>query len=210
MKLAGVRALITGTARGIGAALAPALRRAGCDVIACTRDDADIADPRQVNALAERVGPVDLLINNAATIHDPAPLWEIEHEEWKRLLDTNVLGMVSMLRAFVPAMNARGSGVVVNVSSTWGRVAAAQQSPYCATKFAVEALTASLAAEVAPGVCVIAVNPGVVATDMLARCFQSDVSGFTPPDGCAGSLVSLLGQLDPVHWNGRSLDADAF
>ena len=209
MKLAGQRVLVTGTARGIGAALAHALRGAGCEVIAATRDDADVADPAQVAALFDRTGPVDVLINNAAVIHEPAPLWDVPHAEWERVMSVNVLGMVSMLRAYVPAMNARGSGVVVNVSSTWGRVAAGEQSPYCASKFAVEGLTASLADEVARGVCVIAVNPGVVATDMLATCFQADVSGYTPPSACAASLVRMLTQLDPI-WNGRSLDVAGF
>jgi NAD(P)-dependent dehydrogenase (short-subunit alcohol dehydrogenase family) len=73
----------------------------------------------------------------------------------------------------------------------------------------VEAISASLAAEVAPGVCVLAVNPGVVATEMLATCFESDVSGYTPPAECAAAFVRMLKRADP-GWNGRSLDVDSF
>ena len=67
----------------------------------------------------------------------------------------------------------------------------------------------SLAAEVAPGVTVLAVNPGVVATEMLATCFQADVSGYTPPETCAAQLVRLLQTVEP-GWNGRSVDATDF
>ncbi len=210
MKLDGCRVLLTGASRGIGAALAEALTAEGCELFTASRSTGcDISDPAQVVALFRRTGPVDLLVNNAGVIHAPAPLADIEVGEWRRLFDTNVFGMVDLLRHYVPPMNARGSGVVVNVSSTWGRSAAGDQSPYCATKFAVEALSQSLAAEVASGVAVVAVNPGVVATEMLATCFGGDVSGHTPPAACAASFVRMLEALD-ASWNGRSLDIAQF
>ncbi|MHC4549446.1 MAG: SDR family NAD(P)-dependent oxidoreductase [Planctomycetota bacterium] len=212
MHLDGITALVTGTSRGIGASLADALRRAGCRVIAVSRTEGEVCDvsvPAQVAALYRRTGPVDLLVNNAGVIHRPAPLVDLPLEEWRRLFDTNVFGMVAMLKAYVPPMNERGRGTVLNVSSTWGRHAAGRQSPYCATKFAVEALSRALAQEVAAGVTVLAVNPGVVATDMLATCFEGDVSGSTPPAECAASFVRLLEQVDP-SWNGRSVDVAAY
>ena len=128
------------------------------------------------------------------------------HPALPHMFGVNVFGMVAMLQAFVPVMEERGSGYAINLSSTWGRHAAALQSPYCATKFAVEALSQALAQEVAPGVAVVSVNPGVVATDMLATCFGGDVSGATPPEECAASLVRMMERMDP-SWNGRSLDA---
>jgi len=188
------------------------LRGAGADAVGVARtgrDPCDVTDAAQVAALRARTGPVDLLINNAGVIHEPAPLTDIPLAEWRRLFETNVFGTVALLQAYVPAMNERASGVVVNLSSGWGRFGAGRQSPYCATKFAVEALSQSLAQEVAEGVCVVAVNPGVVATEMLATCFEADVSGYTPPAACAASFERLLGQLDP-SWNGRSLDVTDF
>ncbi|MHC4955840.1 MAG: SDR family NAD(P)-dependent oxidoreductase [Planctomycetota bacterium] len=202
--------MLTGASRGIGAALANALREQGCELFLVARsggpgiERCDVSKPDQVAALYDKVGPVDLLINNAALIHEPAPLVEIPLEEWRRLIDTNVLGLVDLCKTFVPAMNERGKGVVVNVSSTWGRSAAAEQSPYCATKFAVEAISSSLAQEVAPGVVVIALNPGVVATEMLGTAFAGDVSMYTPPEQCAADFVALLRRLGPAD-NGRSL-----
>jgi len=212
MELAGATAVVTGASKGIGAALVEALRAEGVQTTGVSRSGkirCDVTDDSEVRALFERTGPVDLLVNNAGVIHEPATLVDLDVDEWRRLFETNVFGMVGMLKAYVPAMNERGSGVVVNVSSTWGRVAAARQAPYCATKFAVEALSQSLASEVAPGVAVLAVNPGVVATEMLATCFESDVSGYTPPDACAASFVRLLRRVD-ASWNGRSVDVDDF
>jgi len=215
VRLEGVRALVTGASRGIGAALASALERERCEVLRVATKEAggtlgcDVGDPAQVRALRERTGPVDLLVNNAAVIHVPAPLVGIPLPEWERIFRVNVFGMVAVLQAYVPDMEARGRGVVLNLSSTWGRVAEARQAPYCASKFAVEALSRSLAEEVRPGVVVVAVNPGVVATDMLATCFQGDVSGYTPPSECAAALVRMLKRLD-ASWNGRSVDVAGF
>jgi NAD(P)-dependent dehydrogenase (short-subunit alcohol dehydrogenase family) len=215
VRLEGKRVLLTGASRGIGAALLGALEEKGCDVCAVARTPSkrvrrvDVSDPAQVRALRDEIGAVDVLVNNAGVIHAPAPLTEIPLEEWERLFGVNVFGMVAVLQAFVPAMEERESGYAINLSSTWGRSAAAQQSPYCATKFAVEALSQALAQEVAPGVCVVAVNPGVVATDMLATCFGGDVSSYTPPAECAASLVRMMERMDP-SWNGRSLTAPEF
>jgi NAD(P)-dependent dehydrogenase (short-subunit alcohol dehydrogenase family) len=207
--------MVTGASRGIGAALAAALRAEGAEVSGVARtagpgvEACDVSDPAQVEALAARAGAIDLLVNTAAVIHRPAAVVDLPLAEWRRLFDPTVFGTVAMCRAFLPAMTARGAGVVVNVSSTWGRRAAGRQAPYCASKFAVEALTQALAEEVVPGVAVVAVNPGVVATEMLATCFQGDVSGFTPPAACAASFIRLIEALDP-SWNGRSLDVAAF
>jgi NAD(P)-dependent dehydrogenase (short-subunit alcohol dehydrogenase family) len=174
-----------------------------------TEPSCDVTDPAHVDALFERTGPVDLLVNNAAVIHEPARLWEVPLAEWRRLLEINVVGTVAVLRRYLPSMNARGRGVVLNVSSTWGRSTAPLQAPYCATKFAVEGLSRSLASEVAPGVVVMAVNPGVVATDMLATAFGGDPSAGTSPEDCARSFLRMLRAVD-ASWNGRSVDVDAF
>jgi len=205
------RALVTGASKGIGKALAAALRADGWEVFGAARTEGpgvlrcDVTDEAEVAGLFARTGPVDLLVNNAAVIHEPAPLVDVPLSEWRRLLDTNVLGMVSVLKAYVPAMNARGAGTVCNLSSTWGRTVAARQAPYCATKWAVEGLSRAVAEEVAEGVVVLAVNPGVVATDMLATCFKGAIAGATPPEACAAGFLAMLRRVTPA-WNGRSVD----
>lgn len=209
--LRGQRALVTGASRGIGRALAAALRAEGCEVLGAARTEGpgvlrcDVSMPAEVDRLFARTGPVDLLVNNAAVIHEPRNLVDVPLAEWRRLLDTNVLGMVAVLRAYVPAMNARGHGVVCNLSSTWGRTVDARQAPYCATKWAVEGLSKALAEEVAEGVVVLAVNPGVVATDMLRTCFEGATLGATPPEECAQAFLAMLRRVTPA-WNGRSVD----
>lgn len=211
MKLSGRRVLVTGASRGIGKALAEALRAEGCTVFGAARTPGpgllpcDVSDESQVTRLRAETGPVDVLINNAGVIHVPAPVVDIPLAEWERLFRTNLFGMVAMIRAYLPAMNASGSGAVVNLSSGWGRFAEGRQAPYCATKFGVEALTQALAEEVTPGVIVLAVNPGVIATGMLATCFEEDVSAYPAPERCAAGFVRLLRSADG-SWNGRSVD----
>ncbi|MEM8884016.1 MAG: SDR family oxidoreductase [Planctomycetota bacterium] len=208
MNLVGARVLVTGASRGIGRALMPELVARGAEPIGVARGGAeicDVSDREAVRALYERTGPVDLVINNAAIIHEPAPLWEVPPEEWEQVLRINVLGTVHVLQQYLPAMNERGRGTVVNLSSGWGRFAEAGQSPYCASKFAVEALTQSVAAEVAHGVCVVALNPGVIATDMLSKAFGGDVSSYPTPEETADRFGEFLERLTESD-NGRSLD----
>ena len=82
----------------------------------------------------------DLLINNAALINRNAPLWQVPAEEFDRLIDVNIKGVANVLRHVVPAMIARQSGVIVNLSSYWGRSVSPQVAPYCASKWAIEGL----------------------------------------------------------------------
>jgi len=211
MNLDGASVLVTGASRGIGKAWARALGERGARVFGASRGGpiaCDVTDPDQVRALRSETGPVDLLVNNAAIIHEPAPLWEVPPDVWEAVLRTNVLGTVALMRAYLPAMNERGRGICINLSSAWGRVAEAEQAPYCASKFAVEALTQSAAAEVADGVAVVALNPGVVATEMLATAFGGDVSAYPTPAETAPSFVSLVEAMD-ASWNGRSLTLPA-
>ncbi|MHC5012530.1 MAG: SDR family oxidoreductase, partial [Planctomycetota bacterium] len=96
-------------------------------------------------------------------------------------------------------------GLIVNVTSTWGRSAAPLVAPYCASKFAVEALTRSVSMESGPGVIVCAVNPGVIATDMLTQAFGGDVSAYPGPDALAPRWLRWLEEAGP-SLHGRSID----
>src|SRR5206468_12089355 len=108
-------------------------------------DMVDVADDAAVAAWAksvlERLGPPDLLVNNAALINRNAPLWEVPADEFSQVIDVNIKGTANVIRHFVSAMVQRRRGVIVNFSSTWGRVTSPEVVPYCATKFAVEGLT---------------------------------------------------------------------
>jgi 3-oxoacyl-[acyl-carrier protein] reductase len=166
------RALITGGGRGLGAATAARLRADGVEVITVDRagdvdDVVDITDEQAVTSLAERVGPVDILINSAGIVGPNMPLLETGTDDWRRTLEVNVLGTVGMMRAFIPGMVERGWGRVVNFASMAGKDGNPNLAAYSASKAAVIALTKSAGKELATtGVLVNAIAPAVIATPM--------------------------------------------
>lgn len=189
--LAGRTALVTGASRGIGAAVARALDRAGARVALTGRDRdrleavaadlghepviliADLADPHEPNDLAARaqsaLGPVDILVNNAAEAVRQ-PTIEVSAEVVDRLYAVNVRAPLLLIAALVPSMRERRRGSIVNLSSVSGVVGTPNRAAYAATKGAVDAMTRSLAIELGPsGIRVNSVAPGVVDTDMWAR-----------------------------------------
>jgi NAD(P)-dependent dehydrogenase (short-subunit alcohol dehydrogenase family) len=223
-----LRVLVTGGSRGIGRALAEGLVEAGARVVISGRsaeqlraaarslghawrvitvrgDVAEDADAQtMVAAAAEHFDGLDLLVNNAAVLTAPAPIADTSADTWRHVLDVNVVGTANMIRHALPHL-ARSGGAIVNVSSTWGRSAAGDVAPYCASKFAVEALTQSLAQELPGNVTVLAVNPGVINTEMLATAFGGDVSAYPSPESLVPSWLALFARLDR-SFNGRSLD----
>lgn len=186
--LAGRRALVTGAARGIGAAIAEALAEAGAHVIltdlsgadttAATLRDAghsaegmvlDVTNPRAVDALAEAVGPLDILVNNAGIAISNHPAETMTDEVWNRVIDVNLNGLFWCCRAFGRGMLERGRGSIVNVGSMSALIVnrPQEQANYNASKAGVHHLTRSLAAEWgARGVRVNAVAPTYIETEM--------------------------------------------
>lgn len=157
-------------------------------------------------SLLEGFGVPDLVINNAALINRNAPLWRVPAEEFDRVVDVNIKGVANVIRAFVPAMVARGTGVIVNFSSYWGRSTSAEVAPYCATKFAIEGLTQAMAQELPDGMAAVAFNPGVIDTEMLRSTFGASAGNYASPDRWAESTVPYLLGLGPKQ-NGASVTA---
>jgi NAD(P)-dependent dehydrogenase (short-subunit alcohol dehydrogenase family) len=116
----------------------------------------------------------------------------------------NLRGIANMIRRFVPPMAARNHGVIVNMSSGWGRSAASHFAPYSATKWAVEGLTRSLAEELPQGMAAVSLSPGVVNTHMLQICLGERASSSPDPESWAKRAVPLLLGLGPKH-NGQPL-----
>jgi NAD(P)-dependent dehydrogenase (short-subunit alcohol dehydrogenase family) len=174
-----MRILITGAARAIGAATATALTARGHEVVATARDvdllssvvaaqrlALDVTDCDSISAVVGRVGELDAVVNNAA-ISGGGPLEDFPLDRVKDMVDTNVLGPLRLMQSVAPAWRERGHGVIVNVSSVQGRVAAPLSGPYCATKFALEALSESMHYELAHfGVRIVIVEPGYTAPGM--------------------------------------------
>jgi NAD(P)-dependent dehydrogenase (short-subunit alcohol dehydrogenase family) len=168
----------------------------------------DVADDAAVAAWAggflARLGPPDLLVNNAAAINRNAPLWEVPADEFDRVIDVNLKGVANVVRHVLPAMLARGAGVVVNLSSYWGRSTAPEVAPYCCTKWGVEGLTRALAQELPKGLAAVPLNPGIIDTEMLRSCFGDGASGYIGPDKWAEAAVPFLLGLGPKD-NGKPL-----
>jgi NAD(P)-dependent dehydrogenase (short-subunit alcohol dehydrogenase family) len=166
------RALITGGARGLGAATATRLRADGVDVITVdlagdVDEQVDITDEAAVTELATRVRTVDILINSAGIVGPNVPLTETTTAGWRSTFEVNVLGTVGMMRAFIPGMVDRGWGRVVNFASMAGKDGNPNLAAYSASKAAVIALTKSAGKELATtGVLVNAIAPAVIATPM--------------------------------------------
>ena len=173
-------------------------------------DEVDVADDAQVKGWATRLhqthGAPDLLLNNAAIINRNAPLWEVPAKDFSAIIDINIKGVANVIRHFLPGMIERGSGVVVNFSSGWGRSTDAEVAPYCATKWAIEGLTQSLAQEIPPGMDAVPLNPGIIDTEMLRSCFGGSASAYPSASEWARNAVPFLLNLGPKD-NGRQLTA---
>jgi 3-oxoacyl-[acyl-carrier protein] reductase len=164
-------ALVTGGASGLGAASAERLRADGLRVTTLDLHGADVTadvtDEDALRRIAADIGPVDVLVNSAGIVGPNKPLLETTADEWRHVLDVNVLGTATAMRVFVPGMRDRGWGRVVNFASMAGKDGNPDLSVYSASKAAVIALTKSAGKELATtGVLVNAIAPAVIATPM--------------------------------------------
>jgi NAD(P)-dependent dehydrogenase (short-subunit alcohol dehydrogenase family) len=163
------RVVVTGGTRGIGAAIAAHFTAAGDDVVAVGRAECDVTDEAAVTALFERVGPIDVLVNNAG-VASSAPLERTTLADWREQLDVNATGAFLCTRAALPGMVKRDSGRIVTVASTAGVVGSRYTAAYTASKHASVGLTRAVAAEVAgTGVTANAVCPAFARTDMTSE-----------------------------------------
>ena len=222
--------LITGVTKGLGRALAEWYMANGHTVVGCGRSAeilemrftypaphdfsvVDVTIENKVAMWAEKMlavhGVPDLLINNAALMNNPAPLWQVPAGEFDRLIDVNVKGVAAVIRHFVPAMVARKSGVIVNLSSGWGRSTSPEVAPYCASKFAIEGLTQALAQELPAGMAAVPLNPGVIDTDMLRQCWSESAASYPKAGAWAKVAAPFILQLGAKD-NGQPVSVAAF
>lgn len=199
LSLQGRVALVTGAATGIGRATALALGRAGAAVVVNHWDqalaaasvvaqiqslggkaaavDADVTQAAQVYALVAQAaalfGPVDVLVNNAGIIQEK-PFLDTTEADWDRMLTVDLKSVFLVSRAVLPAMVARGCGVIINMASDLGVLGRAHFAPYCAAKAGVIGLTRSLAREFAPAIRVNAIAPGPINTAMVSLASMSE------------------------------------
>jgi 3-oxoacyl-[acyl-carrier protein] reductase len=202
MRFDGKRALVTGSARGIGAAIAARLASEGSyvaiadiDVDRGTETAASIGDkavaigldvtsPESWEAARAAVhdawGGLDILVNNAGIAGRSAPSWELSVEEWRQVIDIDLTGVFLGCRTFLPGMIERGYGRIVNIASIAGKEGNPNAAPYSAAKAGVIGLTKSIAKEVATkGVIVNAITPAVIATEILEQLTQQHIDYMT-------------------------------
>jgi NAD(P)-dependent dehydrogenase (short-subunit alcohol dehydrogenase family) len=168
----------------------------------------NVADDDAVKTWASVVmnsqGVPDLIVNNAGVINASARLWEISAREFSEVVDINLKGVANVIRHFAPEMVKRKRGVIINFSSGWGRAAEAEVAPYCATKWAIEGLTQSLAQELPASMAALALNPGIINTDMLRACFGGSAANYPSAEEWAKVAVPFLLQLGPSD-NGKQM-----
>ncbi len=188
------RVLITGTSSGIGLATAVAFARAGHKVYATMRNpsrapelghraaseelpitiaamdvDSDESVTAGIDRIVNEAGAIDVLVNNAG-IERSGSVEELSLADFRAVMETNYFGALRCIQGVLPAMRKRRSGCIINITSVAGRIACSPMAPYTASKFALEALSESLAQEMKPfNVRVAIVEPGIIDTPMARR-----------------------------------------
>ncbi len=175
--------LITGSSRGIGAAIARLARNYGANVVLHGRIESerlralasklnssyiccDVADEAAVQREINKLGSIDILVNNAG-INPSKTFMELKNKDWHEIFETNVFGIANFSRTVLPGMIERKSGKIINIASIKGYNHVAGKPAYAASKAAVIRLTSSMAEEFAPyGILINAVAPGFVDTEM--------------------------------------------
>jgi NAD(P)-dependent dehydrogenase (short-subunit alcohol dehydrogenase family) len=218
--LDGKLALVTGASRGIGAATAESLARAGAHVILVARTAAELEEveerihgfggnatiapldlidgesiARLAAAIGERWDALDMLVLNAATLGTLTPVAQIDGKEFNRVLTLNLLASQALIAAFDPMLRRSASGRLLALTSSVGRTPRAYWGAYGASKAALETLVLSYGEETrnlgAPRVAIV--DPGATATTMRGRAFPGeDQATLKPPGAVADAILALL------------------
>jgi 3-oxoacyl-[acyl-carrier protein] reductase len=213
------RVLVTGGSQGIGEAVVAAARRAGHQVVFTGRDQgrvdavaqatgafgvrADVKSPadnaRTVEACTQRMGGVDVLVNNAGYAYR-AEIGALDLDRMRAVFDTNVFGLVDLTNRVVPLMKAQGEGDIINIASTSGMKGGAGGTPYAGTKWAVRGITQCWQAELRPhGIRVTCLCPSEVQTNFDGKTGRNNPNKLYAAD-IAATIMAALGMPRRVLW----------
>lgn len=211
-------ALVTGASRGIGRAIADALKDAGYNVLTPSRDELDMSDPASAEKYISGLScSVDILVNNAG-INILGGIEEVSQTEINDMINVNLLGPMSLIKAVTPKMKENKFGRIVNISSIWGVRSKERRLMYSMAKFGINGVTHSLARELgAYNILVNSVAPGYVNTEMTIKNVpQADkeriqkeipLGRFAEPAEIA-SVVRFLVSGDNTYITGQTIVAD--
>ncbi|MER8961505.1 SDR family oxidoreductase [Mesorhizobium sp. M0701] len=227
--------VITGASSGLGEATARHLAARGASVVLGARRShridalvqeltgaghkakavtTDVTDAGQVqnlvNTAVREFGRIDVMLNNAGLM-PLAPLERLKVDEWDRMIDVNIKGVLYGIAAALPYMKEQRSGHIINVSSVYGHVVDPGAAVYCATKFAVRALSEGLRKEVKPyNIRTTVISPGAVSTELLEHISEKDIQQGTRdfvskiavgPDTFARTVAFAINEPDDVDIN---------
>ncbi|XP_023548518.1 NADPH-dependent pterin aldehyde reductase-like [Cucurbita pepo subsp. pepo] len=222
--------LITGVSQGLGRALALELAKRGHIIAGCSRNknkldslhtqllqaspcnhllfNIDVKSSSCIEEMAhtimQKIGAPDIIVNNAAVYHGHLKMWEVPEQEFDYVIDVNIKGTTNVLRHFLPLMIPKNQGVIVNLSSIYGRTGAALASAYSVSKWAIEGLSKSVAKELPDGMAIVALDPGIINTEMLAFRFGDLASQYQSPEEWALKAAPMILNLTNAD-NGASL-----
>ena len=213
MSLAGQTALVTGGSKGIGRAICLALAKEGANIIIASRNESEIKETmdklkemgskslaiqadvrseedvrRLISMTIDKCGRLDILINNAGVAYKKK-LEDTTLEEYDQIMDTNLKGVFLCTKYAIPYIRESNNGKIINISSVGGLHGLPNFSAYCASKFGVNGITESVAAELEGEIKVYAVCPGAVDTDMYRSLFSDKPS--LKPEHIAEKVLEL-------------------
>lgn len=197
------RIAINGTSKGLGHALSHQFEALGHEVFGGARTKTEqLSDPPAGHyhpldvtksssqsvwwdRLEAEFGELpDIVLANAATINRNNPLWKVPEDEFRSVVEANVVGVYLTLSEFIRRWQQREQkkpAVLIALSSGWGRSTSPDVAPYCTSKWAVEGMIKALSQELPPGLTALALNPGIINTEMLQSCLGSSAAHYDQP-----------------------------
>lgn len=235
MKLKDRKIVITGGTKGLGKALLNRFVDEGANVAICARTQKDLAATVQelsskssvlakqcdissssqardfISAVIAEFGTLDILVNNASKLGQRVSIADAEISIWDEVIQTNINGAFFCSKFAIPAMIKKGSGCIINVSSSVGKAGRKHWGAFAVSKFGVEGLTQVLAEELKPfNVRVNSVNPGPMATEMRSQAYPTEDQSLLRKANQVTDIFVYLASYDGVGISGQSFDASTF